>query len=117
MTNKKEFDPTKPVRTRDGRAARILCTDFKNDDGPIIAAITFALDGKERVFSYHSNGRYYTYASNSDLVNIPEKHVRWVNVFHCGGYLCATKEIADSLDVEKSRIACVRIEFEEGEGL
>lgn len=34
----KAFDPTKPVQTRDGRKARIICTDAKGVL-PIIALV------------------------------------------------------------------------------
>ena len=33
----RQFDPTKPVQTRDGRSTTILCTDFINDSGNIVA--------------------------------------------------------------------------------
>ena len=35
----KPFDPLKPVQTRDGRKARIICTDRKMDGFPILALI------------------------------------------------------------------------------
>ena len=35
-----KFDPTKPVQTRDGREARIICTDVeRKGDWPIVALI------------------------------------------------------------------------------
>lgn len=38
MTDK-PFDPTKPVQTRDGRKARIICTDAASPL-PIVALVT-----------------------------------------------------------------------------
>jgi len=40
----KQFDPSKPVQTRDGLPARIICTDAKCDF-PIIGLITI-MNGK-----------------------------------------------------------------------
>ena len=50
------------------------------------------------------------------FTNVPVKHVRWVNVYesYCEAY--KIREIADNL-AERGRIACLRVEFEEGEGL
>lgn len=63
------FDPTKPVKTRDGRAARILATNLKDDMYPIAAAVTQA-DGTEAVLSYMGDGK--TSDPTSDLVNLPD---------------------------------------------
>lgn len=63
------FDPTKPVKTRDGRKARILATDLKDDTYPIAAAVTQA-DGTEFVLSYMGDGK--TSDPTSDLVNLPD---------------------------------------------
>lgn len=52
-----------------------------------------------------------------DLENVPEKIVRWINLYqnrHTTDY--KTKELED-IQAAKDRIACIRIEFEEGEGL
>lgn len=70
MTN---FDPTKPVQTRDGRKARILCTDVAGQF-PIVAVITTDAD-KETVETFRSNGRYNVrdeHEHGYDLFNTPE---------------------------------------------
>ena len=63
------FDPTKPVQTRDGRKARIICTDIK-DDTPILAAVdcgTF-----ESVEHYYRSGLVNgAVGSQDDLINTP----------------------------------------------
>lgn len=79
----KLFDPTKPVQTRNGRKARIICTDLTSDDGSIAAAIT-TLSG-ERVTQFHADGRYYVsegMETDEDLVNIPERTEQWLT---CAG--------------------------------
>lgn len=67
------FDPTKPVRTRDGRPARILCTDLGCVRHPIVAAYTNP-SGAEIVNTYTAEGFCFHGArrSDADLVNIPD---------------------------------------------
>jgi hypothetical protein len=65
------FDPTKPVQTRDGRKARIICTDACCED-PIIALVDS--NGHEYVFWYSLTGKHSRddIESDNDLINIPE---------------------------------------------
>lgn len=53
------------------------------------------------------------------VINVPEKHVRWVNCYPPEGPPDRAHETRDIADKSacRSRIACVRIEFEDGEGL
>jgi hypothetical protein len=72
------FDPNKPVQTRDGKPARIVCTDGKNPSRPLVALITYTgLAGNVTVESagfYNRNGRVCENIENDDdLVNIPEE--------------------------------------------
>lgn len=73
------FDPTKPVMTRDGRKARILAADVLGED-PIVAAIELTSD-KEIVREFGPSGRYAeSKESPLDLVNIPERKERFMNI-------------------------------------
>lgn len=76
------FDPTKPVQTRDGRAARIICTDRVNDPWSIVALVS-AYDGQECILRLTSNGRIFNrpHSDPHDLVNIPEEKTVWVTVY------------------------------------
>lgn len=75
-----KFDPTKPVQTRNGNKARIICTDRQRAPGvkagPIIALVVMD-DGTEQVQSYSTEGEYpYGFSdqpNGKDLVNVPEK--------------------------------------------
>ncbi len=61
--------------------------------------------------------RYGKSSRWQDVENIPEKLVRWVNLYEGGaGAAHITHELADQ-NAGIGRIACIRIEFEEGEGL
>lgn len=78
--NLEEAKAGKPVCTRDGRKARIICFDAKCNL-PIIALIT-QLGGDESLARYKSNGRYTTInESDCDLMMLPEKKSGWMNVY------------------------------------
>ena len=79
----------KPVCTRDGHKARIICFDSKNDpQRPIVALVEhndnellyeYTIEGKDR-FSHIST------TGTSDLMMLPEKKEGWVNVYRdCDG--------------------------------
>ncbi len=92
----KPFDPTKPVQTRDGRKARIVCTDMKSDY-PIITVITKP-DGREYMVAHAINGLLLDSGelTVSDLINTPERTSRWANVQNDSQWGYATREIAAS---------------------
>lgn len=112
------FDPTKPVQTRIGRKARIICTDAKGPH-PIVALVD---DGDGEVITlYHASGNvaWGGPKERSDLVNIPTKRKVWVNVHSyrsltsvAGPY--DTREEADKAAARyDTRVACAEIEWEE----
>lgn len=80
----KLFDPSKPVQTRDGRKARVLCADraffHAGINYPVLALVqeNKALNS-ESVGSYTYEGRLLspTRTESSDLVNIRIKVKRW----------------------------------------
>lgn len=77
-----KFDLTKPVQTRDGCLARILCTDRASTDYPVIALINnYHLD------VYTLEGKWLDGQSEDadcDLINVPEKTSRFLNVYANG---------------------------------
>ena len=75
----------KPVCTRDGRKARIICFDRK-DVRPIVALIK-SDNGDEGVYYYYADGlNLDNYSSVFDLMMLPEKKEGWVNVYRdCDG--------------------------------
>ena len=115
------FDPDKPVQTRDGRKARILCTDaehrcIEGDIFPIIALIT-NVSGQEIPETFRENGfiQRSDIARPDDLINIPEK--RWAVLFKDGSWTrCSDGACAAIIDEQGNKVtACV--EFTEGDGL
>ena len=113
------FDPTKPVQTRDGRKARIVSDRLSGGAHKFIAIITHE-NGCENGYTYDEGGYYYCLSNpcGLDLVNVPEKREMWVNVYE-GCDILVRHDSRDSADSNATgnRIACVRVEYEDGEGL
>lgn len=74
----------KPVCTRDGRKARIICFDTKGDPCPIIALVEE--NGLESTYHYDKNGQNAYNKSKLDLMMLPEKKEGWVNVYKVNMY-------------------------------
>ena len=107
----------KPVCTRDGRKARIICFD-RDWDMHIVALVAGSLG--EEVNYYLSNGKVDCDKQNDDdLMMLPEKKEGWVNVYkECDGerverFVYKTeKEAFDNAEPD-NYIATVKIEWEE----
>lgn len=80
-SNLKPFDleaakAGKPVYTRDGRKARIICFDAKRKDGKNIVALIPSKEypGFEDLVAYPNNGNYHGgHENDGDLMMLPEK--------------------------------------------
>lgn len=117
------LDYTRPIQTRNGCPARILATDFEGPNSRTLAVAITTKDYGERLGIRFENGHISRHGTDPlDIINVPQKHTRWVNVYpskHHGpllgdGYPSRQKaDEAASLD----RVACIKVEFTEGEGL
>ena len=89
----------KPVCTRDGRKARIICFDRENEQ-PIVALIKD--DEEEYIDTFFNNGHSVSKINEvaGDLMMLPEKKVGWINVYKGGkldaDYIYPTK--ADAVE-------------------
>ena len=109
----------KPVCTRDGRKARIICFDRKGDICPIIALVEE--NGMEVTKSYDENGRAnYKNGDNYDLMMLPEKKEMWINIYKGttglapGGFLYGTKEEAkDAVNGDETYVTTTKVCWEE----
>ena len=114
------LDLTKPVQTRDGRAARIIATDRESAYYPVVALVERkGISQKETLATLTIDGREVKGVSGpNDLINIPEKHVRWVNLYPDSNTSRdhQSRKSADDRAGPR-RIACLKLEFTEGEGL
>lgn len=73
-------NPTRPIITRDGRSARIICTD-KVGGRPIVALISD--NGEEIICSFTTDGKKYALEmEKSDLFFAPKKRTGWVNIYN-----------------------------------
>jgi hypothetical protein len=124
--NLKKFDleaakAGKPVCTRDGRKARIICFDAKCNK-PIVALIYDC--NKETVLQYLENGRFFVdQIDKYDLMMFPQKKEGWVNVYKsynvgkkipCMASIYPTKEEAKKSSVVGfDYVDTVKIEWEE----
>ena len=104
----------KPVCTRDGRKARIICFDAKRMHQPIIALIT-QYNGVEYIETYYSNGCFnddINSQSDYDLMMLPEKKEGWIVIHKEAIY---DKETAEKIARETTAnvIRIQKIEWEE----
>ena len=95
----------KPVCTRDGRKARIICLD-SNGGRPIVALVTECDDEEEITYKYHCDGFYncQSIPSDNDLMMLPEKKEGWVNVYKRENeYICENEcNVSTGIAVYKS---------------
>ena len=116
-------NPSQKVVTRDGRAVRIICTDFKSQmNKPIIALIKEDED-EENAFNFKENGRWHlpeNEESLKDLFFAPVKKEGWVNVYfsvdkgkYVGEEIYNSKEEAIKNSKYRIYIATIKIEWEE----
>lgn len=113
----KPLNVNEPVQTRDGRMARIVCTDIKGRDD-CIGALVLHSDGDESFHFFYPDGRYRKGFDRAlDLINVPKRIQGWVNVYP--GIVHKTREGADIAIPPGTdfRIACIYIDIPEGEGL
>lgn len=83
----------KPVLTRGGRKARIICFDAVNPR-PIVALVALS-DGGEVALEYYKDGTRSgqpDVKSDNDLFMAGQRHVGWVNVWRLMGGVYETGE-------------------------
>ena len=113
--NLKEFNleaakAGKPVCTRDGRKARIICFDLNNKNFPIVAIIN--CDTEENAYQYDIDGICDEHDNNLNLMMSPEKKEGWIIIHKEAIY---DKETAEKIARETTAnvIRIQKIEWEE----
>ena len=97
----KPLDLTKPVRTRDGREVRILCTD-----GPPEQPICGIIEGKDGgdYWSWPLSGKSDAFPETRNLVNIePDPVTMWGNVYRRSCYFELGQQVLYSTEAEARR--------------
>lgn len=100
----------KPVCTRDGRKARIICFDLNNKNFPIVAIIN--CDTEENAYQYDIDGVCDEHDNNLNLMMSPEKKEGWIIIHKEAIY---DKETAEKIARETTAnvIRIQKIEWEE----
>jgi hypothetical protein len=112
---KPPFSLDRPVQTEDWYAARVV---YVGAEGlyPVIALIKPA-NLEEIPFRYTmEGGSVLGIKPGRNLVNTPRTRIEWLNIYVTGVFSYSTHKQAN-LGATDDRIACIRIESTEGEGL
>ena len=121
-------DFTKPVRIKDKPEldVRVVDTTYIADQAmrAFVLVVITGEDGNDQAALWDENGKPYSFDGRAirngyTLENVPEKIVQYLNMYD-GGVVFghATREFADGNAGGVrggKRIACVRVEFEEGQ--
>lgn len=108
--NLEEAKAGKPVCTRDGRKARIICFDLNNKNFPIVAIIN--CDTEENAYQYDIDGICDEHDNNLNLMMSSEKKEGWIIIHKEAIY---DKETAEKIARETTAnvIRIQKIEWEE----
>ena len=106
----------KPVCTRDGRKARIICFDRK-DIKPIVALVT-STNGTsviEKAFYYFEDGYHLSKndKNNYDLMMLPEKKEGWINIYEDMRIYASEEGAKMAISPERTYITTTKINWEE----
>ena len=115
--------PDWEVVTREGSPARIICTDRKGSNQPILALVQVRADPMEVALTFSTDGKYdIGRESNYDLFFAPKKYEGWVIIsklpftdsFEIFPEIFATKEEAVRVWEDNPGIKCsiIKIEWE-----
>ena len=114
-------NPNRKVVTRDGRRARIICTNRLDKSFPVIALVNN--EDSEKCHSYTEFGKfngYQTLDCELDLFFASEKKSGWINLYKMNSIISPgpraydTKEEAESAAGDKSYyLSTIKIEWEE----
>ena len=116
-------NPSRKVITRDKRNVRILCTDRRGRNHPIIALIE-EQNYADDVYTFTKDGIWCISGeeSNNDLFFAPERHEGWVNLYldtntnsySSGACIYKTKEEAEKSGKDFPRyLKTIKIDWED----
>ena len=114
-------NPSQKVVTRDGRKVRIICTDAKCGQCPIVGLIFNEGQGEEETYNFMENGKFFPDQDwFLDLFFAPIKREGWINVYfsvdkgkYVGEEIYSSKEEAIKNNKYRIYIATIKIEWEE----
>lgn len=114
------IDWSRPIQTRNGRPARVLATDLKDDTYPVVVVIQCD-NGAESVETSTACGKLLSKDDSPYFINVPEppeKVLRWVSLCRSSsGDWCESYNRAECafnpLAIARRRVEFVVGEFEE----
>lgn len=116
-------NPSRKVVTRRGQNVRIICTDRRDLNFPIIALIENKSGLGETTIYYTKDGKFYINGSTDlDLFFAPEKHEGWANLYkltnkdcayYTGGVFNSKAEAENKRDTSDLYVATIKFEWEE----
>ena len=113
-------NPSRKIVTRDGRAVRIICTDFQSEK-PIIGLVKID-ENEEGAYNFSEDGRHSLkeekVEDNLDLFFVPIKKEGYVNLYQDNKFkwnsIFDTKEEAEEIGKSLSNyITTVKIKWEQ----
>ena len=113
-------NPSRKVVTRDGRSARIVCTNRLDENYPVLALVNY--EDYEMCHSYTTFGKLHTNQTTDfglDLFFAPIKKEGWVNMYKTRsggaqiGQIYSSKEEAEMGRKDANYISTAKIEWEE----
>ena len=104
----------RPVCTRNGRKARIICFDRRDDNNYNIVAL-IEDKNREEVRSYYNDGKYLSCDEEAplDLMMLPEKKEGWVNVYNDSIIYDTKEEALNGRSEFRGYIDTVKVSWEE----
>ena len=113
-------NPNKKIITKRGLSVRIICTNRKDENYPIVALIQNSTNNHEDTHHYTIDGKWVKGETNlSDLFFAPVKKSGWINLYKVnsitapGAQVYNTEEEAKSIDKSTGYITTTKIEWEE----
>ena len=116
-------NPSQKVITRDGRAVRIICTDAKCGQCPIVGLVFNEGQGEEETYNFMENGKFFPDQDwFLDLFFAPEKREGWINIYknviennlpNVGQKVYKSKEDAIRNKRDDYYLTSIKIEWEE----
>lgn len=117
-------NPSRKVVTRDGRAVRIICTDFLSKMNKPVVALIKEDENKESVWNFSKNGKYHlpeNEESSKDLFFAPVKREGWINLYKdrngafSGNFIFETEKRAKEVigETHTTYLTTIKIEWKE----
>jgi hypothetical protein len=115
MSTTQKIDLSKTYKTRGGDEVKLYAIDESLGDYPVVGAKRVAGSGftLER---WTLDGRYLAHEESHrfDLIEIKPKHIIYINIYPNGTKTIYTTQLDADRTTAVSRVACNRIELEEG---